>query len=289
MYFSKTMLNILDKGPYSRKTMSWFTDSSKEALARRWPLSNFNFEVRGGLMSKLPGFMIYPGDWLRDSISGCSLAAQGLWLRMMFIGHDGDRRGYLSQDGMAIHPESIARRCGCTLAQYMTLLDELTTAGVLSRTPDGTIFSRRMVRDEEERQKNAIRQKRHYEKEKPNGKPNANLTATSRPFSSSVSSSVSIKEKLNTIAPTKVTFDWSSSSFVNLDESLRLKLKDRFPAVELETELKKMEAWFMGNPKNRKSNYLRFIVNWLTKAQDSARVQRGGQDAVVYRRSAAVS
>jgi hypothetical protein len=39
-------------------------------------------------MSKRPSFQFYPGDWLRDSVAGCSLAAQGLWLRVMILAHD---------------------------------------------------------------------------------------------------------------------------------------------------------------------------------------------------------
>ena len=41
-------------------------------------------------MAKLPYIQLYPGDWLRDSVAGCSLAAQGLWLRMMFVMHDSE-------------------------------------------------------------------------------------------------------------------------------------------------------------------------------------------------------
>ncbi len=103
-------------------------------------------------MGKLPAFQFYPGDWVRDSISGCTLAAQGLWLRMILLMHDSDRYGYLSVNGSPIPPESIARRCGCTLEQYESLLAELETNGAPSRTPEGIIFSRRMVRDAQERE-----------------------------------------------------------------------------------------------------------------------------------------
>jgi len=99
-------------------------------------------------MAKLPCIHLYPGDWLRDAVAGCSLAAQGLWLRMMFIGHDSDRYGYLESNGYAMQAESIARRVGCSLPEFESLLSELTIAGVPSRTPDGSvIFSRRMVKD----------------------------------------------------------------------------------------------------------------------------------------------
>jgi hypothetical protein len=105
-------------------------------------------------MAKLPSFQFYPGDWLRDNISGCSLAAQGLWLRMMFVMHDSERYGYLQLNGSPMDPETIARRCGCALDEYTALLCELSRAGILSQSINGTIFSRRMVRDAKEREKN---------------------------------------------------------------------------------------------------------------------------------------
>lgn len=113
-------------------------------------------------MGKLPAILLYDGDWLKDSISGCSLSAQGLWLRMMFLGHNSERYGYLCQHGAAIPSESIARRCGCTPEQYATLLAELDAAGVPSRTPEGIIFSRRMVRDAQERE--AARKRKQKER-----------------------------------------------------------------------------------------------------------------------------
>lgn len=76
---------------------------------------------------------------------------------MMYIAHDSARYGYLQQNGKPIPPDSIARRCGCTLDEYLVLLRELDDAAVPSRTPKGIIFSRRMVRDEKERQQSAER------------------------------------------------------------------------------------------------------------------------------------
>lgn len=117
-------------------------------------------------MAKLPYFPFYPGDWLRDPISGCTLAAQGLWLRMMIVMHDSERYGYLNQNGSPIPPESIARRCGCTLEQYEVLLAELERAQILSRTDSGIIYSRRMVRDAAERDKEAARKRKSRERKK---------------------------------------------------------------------------------------------------------------------------
>lgn len=97
---------------------------------------------------KLPAIHLYPGDWLRDSVSGCSLAAQGLWLRMMYLAHDSERYGYLEVNGAPMQPDFIARRCGCDdPAQYATLLSELFAAGVPSMSEKESIYSRRMVKD----------------------------------------------------------------------------------------------------------------------------------------------
>jgi hypothetical protein len=99
------------------------------------------------MAEKLPHIQFYPGDWLRDDVAGCSLAAQGLWLRMLFVAHDSSRYGYLESNGSPMQPETIARRCGCDLAQYETLLSELASAGVLGTSDNGTFYSRRMARD----------------------------------------------------------------------------------------------------------------------------------------------
>lgn len=99
-------------------------------------------------MAGKPHIPLYPGDWLRDDVSGCSLAAQGLWLRMMFLAHDSTRYGYLEINGVPMPPEFIARRCGCDdTAQFASLFSELVTAGVPSMSDKGIVFSRRMVRD----------------------------------------------------------------------------------------------------------------------------------------------
>ncbi len=118
---------------------------------------------------KLPAIQFYTGDWLRDA--GCSLGAQGLWLRMMFIAHDSPRYGYLETNGSPTPPETIARRCGCDLAQYETLLSELVEAGVPSISASGVYFSRRMVRDA------TIREKRRSAGRKGGCAPRSNLEA----------------------------------------------------------------------------------------------------------------
>lgn len=138
-------------------------------------------------MAKLPSFQFYPGDWLRDGVAGCSLEAQGLWLRMLIVMHDSEAYGYLVINGSAMDSAMVARRCGCSLKQYEAVLAELDDAGVPSRTETGVIYSRRMVQDAENRAKNAQRQRNFKAKKRGNGSGNASVTDKSQHSSSSTS------------------------------------------------------------------------------------------------------
>ncbi len=109
-------------------------------------------------MEKRPAFQFYPGDWRRDTpLQSCSLASRGLWLEMMNLMHDGTPYGHLQVNEKTITPPLLARMVGAEVKELQPLLVELGTAGVFSRTKNGVIFSRRMVRDEDLR----IRRGRH--------------------------------------------------------------------------------------------------------------------------------
>lgn len=113
-------------------------------------------DQRQGERRKAPSLQWYPGDWLRDtSVRSCSLAARGLWREMLDYMHDGTPYGHLRVKGKDIAPETLAVMVGAKVSQVRKLLAELDTAGVYSRTPEGTIYCRRMVRDEKVRQARA--------------------------------------------------------------------------------------------------------------------------------------
>lgn len=100
-------------------------------------------------MAKRPAFQFYPADWRKDTaLQGCSLLARGLWHEMLCLMHECEPYGHLSVNGKPMKPSQIARLVGITEKEYGRLLEELFDAGVPSRTEDGCIYSRRMVRDE---------------------------------------------------------------------------------------------------------------------------------------------
>jgi hypothetical protein len=100
--------------------------------------------------SRRPAFQFYPGDEEREtSLRLVSLAAYGLWKRMLNLMHDGLPYGHLTTAaGAEITPAQLARLVGETAIITKRLLAELEEAGVFSRDGNGIIHSRRMVRDE---------------------------------------------------------------------------------------------------------------------------------------------
>lgn len=105
---------------------------------------------------KRPAFQFYPADWRKDAaLQSCSLAARGLWIDAICIAHECEPYGHLVVNGRAMSVAQLARLVGVTERECGRLVAELDAAGVLSKLADGTLFSRRMVRDERIREERA--------------------------------------------------------------------------------------------------------------------------------------
>jgi hypothetical protein len=105
---------------------------------------------------KRPSFQFYPSDWRKDmALQSCCVAARGLWIDVMCIAHECEPYGHLTVNGKPMTAAQVGRHTGLTERECAKLLDELEQAGVLSRTEQGAIYSRRMVRDEDLRQRRA--------------------------------------------------------------------------------------------------------------------------------------
>lgn len=105
---------------------------------------------------KRPAFQFYPADWRKDmALQSCSVAARGLWVDMLCIAHECEPYGHLTVNGRPMTAAQIGRHTGLTERECAKLIAELEDSGVLSRTAEGAIFSRRMVRDEDVRTRRA--------------------------------------------------------------------------------------------------------------------------------------
>ena len=68
----------------------------------------------------------------------------------------------------------------------------------------------------------------------------------------------------------KIDFDFDLAKFTGITKRQYETWCEAFPAINVDAEIRKAAVWLTANPKNRKSNYSRFLVNWLTKTQDKA-------------------
>lgn len=87
-------------------------------------------------------------DWQGDpALRACTLAAQGLWMRLLCVAAESDPYGHVLINGRKPTVAELSRICGEGEAVLSGLIEELDRNGVFSRTRGGVIYSRRMVRD----------------------------------------------------------------------------------------------------------------------------------------------
>ena len=106
---------------------------------------------------KLLWIKYYPSDWQAEpTLRTCSLASKGLWIEMLGLMAHSVRHGHLcemnSLDPMP--PGDLAKFLGQPADEIMRLLQELEGNGVFSRTCDGLIYSRRLLKDAKTRKRN---------------------------------------------------------------------------------------------------------------------------------------
>lgn len=79
----------------------------------------------------------------------------------------------------------------------------------------------------------------------------------------------------------EVVFDAASATF-SIPELLSKRWVKAYPAVNIEQEVAAASVWLIANPRNVKSNYAKFLSNWLTKAQDKAPKVGGGATGSLF-------
>ncbi|WP_457662119.1 hypothetical protein [Sinorhizobium medicae] len=91
----------------------------------------------------------YPSDWLGDpALRTCSYAARGLWVDMLCLMDAAKPRGHLKLGRQKVDAQTLATLTNGTPRLVEKLLAELQKAGVFSVNSRGTIYSRKMVREE---------------------------------------------------------------------------------------------------------------------------------------------
>lgn len=206
-----------------------------------------------------PSFQFYPADWLTDhNLKNCSFSAQGLWINLLCFMHRGVPYGHLADSqGKAISMEQVWKQTGAKHRRnFNQSLAELERNSVISRAEDGTYFSRRLVRDEQKRLKQA-------EFGKQGGNPTLKAPRKSRPPSSSSSSTASARPPLPPTGEDAHGFDLFWAAYPKkADKKAARRAWDKLkPSVELFNTMmvalekqKQSEQWtkdgggFVSNP-----------------------------------------
>lgn len=103
-----------------------------------------------------PWSKFYWDDYASDpGLRVCSLAAQGLWMRMLCLMAKASPKGELRIGGEPCSVQDLAISAGASDVMVAGLLNELERRGVYSTTRAGVIYSRRMRKDAEISKKRA--------------------------------------------------------------------------------------------------------------------------------------
>lgn len=84
------------------------------------------------------------------------------------------------------------------------------------------------------------------------------------------SEDVGEEERLEPHQPlsSQITYDFLANEWVGISDEKVADWAAAFPAVNVERQLIRAAEWLQANPKQKKSNYARFLFNWLSRAQE---------------------
>lgn len=104
-------------------------------------------------MGKLPAFLFYPNDWRTDpNLCRVSKSARDTWMDMLCLMFFSEERGVLVSGDLPWSDEEIAGAIRGDHTANLRDIEVLLEKGVAVRDTRGAIFSKRMVRDEQDRQ-----------------------------------------------------------------------------------------------------------------------------------------
>lgn len=215
-------------------------------------------------MGKNPSFPFYPSDWTRD-LDDQDLEIEGAWIRIVCRLWWSETRGQATKS-LKEWSRILRKTEQKTMKIFQILIEKDIASGDVLDKQNITIISRRMIKDFEISQ---IRQQvgklggnpklTNHQLDLDNQKDNQKRLSSS-------SSSFSIKKE----SIKKEKIDFQNNHFINIPEDLTKKWEAIAPAISIALELTKAEAWVISNPKLKKSNWSRFLTNWIVRAQDHA-------------------
>lgn len=203
----------------------------------------------------------YHGDWKKDlGVQALNFHDRHVWFEMLMLMHESEQRGLLILNGKPMSHETIARLINLDKQIFEKSLTSIIENGVCSVREDGTIFSRKMIRDEEISAKRSISGLK-------GGNPNL-LNQKSKHHSYANAVNVNVIEDDIDIKNKKKVLDFLYFDEISLD-IWKTKLGTRFDRV-----CEKLNGWIgeaKGTPEFQdrliKGQNAPFTIqNWVAKA-----------------------
>lgn len=167
-------------------------------------------------------------------------------------------------DAVTLHDDEVAFQLRISAEDWAQSKDRFLSKGLIDKDNQPTAWeSRQFISDS-----SAERVRRHRAKKSEDAKRQRNVTETPPDTDTDTEQ---IKEANASSAPSrKIALD-ADGNWTGVSTAQRSTWETAYPALSLDAELAKAAAWILANPKNKKSNYARYLTNWLSRAQDSAR------------------
>lgn len=115
------------------------------------------------------------------------------------------------------------------------------------------------------------------DKEAPSRIPDSVQTKDGPTPSLYLSLSLKLRKEGKGIETDYIDFDFQNRKWLNIKIEDKSGWLAAYPACDIDLELHKMREWLLANPLKKKSNYRRFIVNWLSKTQDQGGSEKQGR------------
>lgn len=250
---------------------------------------------------KLPAIQFYPADWRKDpGVQSLSFHDRGIWFEILCLMHESDQRGKLLLNGKPMPDEALSRLLGLDKQVLTKAITSLLEYGVASRDEEtGALVCRRMIRDDQLRQTRKTCGKLGGNPALLNQKSTTRLNQKSTPSSSSSASAKEEEEEEEKAPANLLALEldhqepaapvWTKAGWQGIGATHKARWGIAYPACNIDRQLAQMDNWLRANPAEAsKSNWLRFITNWLKREQDKGgdkRSERQGQPVRSERRA----
>lgn len=217
-------------------------------------------------MARDPIIQFDTRSWLTDpQLRLTSPSTRGIWMDLLCFMRVAPKRG-------VIHGtiEQLMMMVGANEEQITLFINEARFTNFADVTichDIVTVCNRRMVRDEKVKEASRVRQQKHRVKKA----ENENVTDSTVEVEG-VNNKVTTEKQ----EKKKITYCWERHGYDNVTREDIDLWRKAYPAINVESEIRKAEAWQKANPKNRKTNCERFLNGWMSRAQDQAPPVRDG-------------